>query len=92
MTGPCDCRKPGTNVRGRDPGFPARPGERRYVGDRLRDVVASKKLGGSGIMIASAMTTDEDRRKAREDGIETAPRLKAAVEMLFRLTDADRSA
>jgi FMN phosphatase YigB (HAD superfamily) len=55
-----------------------------YVGDRWRDVVASKKLGGRGIMIASHMTTDDDRRKAREDGIETAPDLPAAIEMLFR--------
>jgi FMN phosphatase YigB (HAD superfamily) len=55
-----------------------------YVGDRWRDVVASKKLGGRGIMISSHMTTDEDRRKAQTDGIETAPTLAAAVEMLFR--------
>jgi hypothetical protein len=30
------------------------------------------------------MTTDEDRRKAQGDGIETAASLKDAVEMLFR--------
>jgi hypothetical protein len=39
-------------------------------------------------MISSHMTRDEDRRKAREDKIETAPDLKTAVEMLFGLTDA----
>jgi hypothetical protein len=30
------------------------------------------------------MTTEEDRRKVKADGIETAPTLEAAVEMLFR--------
>jgi FMN phosphatase YigB (HAD superfamily) len=60
------------------------PAKMAYVGDRWRDVIASKKLGGRGIMISSHMTTDEDRRKAQGDGIETAASLKDAVEMLFR--------
>ena len=64
--------------------FKLDPATIAYVGDRWRDVSASKKLGGRGIMIYSHMTTDEDRRKARSDGIETAPTLAAAVEMLFR--------
>jgi hypothetical protein len=50
-------------------------------------VIASKRLGGRGIMISSHMTTDEDRRKAQEDGIETAASLGDAVEMLFGLTE-----
>ena len=85
ITGPCDCRKPATGMFEdaiRD--FKLDPDNVAYVGDRWRDVVASKKLGGRGIMIESHMTTDDDRRKAREDGIETAPNLKAAVEMLLR--------
>jgi histidinol-phosphate phosphatase family protein len=85
ITGSCNCRKPGTElfeIAMRD--FQLDPANVAYIGDRWRDVVASKKLGGRGIMIASHMTTDEDRRKAREDGIETAPTLEAAVEMLFR--------
>jgi len=84
-TGPCDCRKPATKLfedAMRD--FRLDAANVAYIGDRWRDVVASKKLGGRGIMISSHMTTDEDRRKAREDEIETAPSLGAAVEMLFR--------
>jgi hypothetical protein len=42
-------------------------------------------------MIESPMTTDEDRRLARQDGIETAGSLADAVEMLFGLTESDRS-
>jgi D-glycero-D-manno-heptose 1,7-bisphosphate phosphatase len=85
ITGPCDCRKPATGMFEdaiRD--FHLDAANVAYVGDRWRDVVASKKLGGRGIMIASHMTTDDDRRKAREDGIETVSDLQAAVEMLFR--------
>ncbi len=85
VTGPCDCRKPATGLfeeAMRD--FRLDAANVAYIGDRWRDVVASKKLGGRGIMISSHMTTDEDRRKAREDEIETAPSLAAAVEMLFR--------
>jgi histidinol-phosphate phosphatase family protein len=85
VTGPCDCRKPATGMFEdaiRD--FRLEPANLAYVGDRWRDVVASKTLGGRGIMVSSHMTTDEDRRKAREDGIETAPDLEAAVEMLLR--------
>lgn len=85
VTGPCDCRKPGTKMFEdaiRD--FRLNPDNVAYIGDRWRDVSASKKLGGRGIMISSHMTTDEDRRKALADGIETTPSLEAAVEMLFR--------
>lgn len=85
VTGQCNCRKPETGLfesAMRD--FRLDPAKVAYVGDRWRDVVASKKLGGRGIMISSPMTTDVDRRKAREDGIETAPSLQDAVEMLFR--------
>jgi D-glycero-D-manno-heptose 1,7-bisphosphate phosphatase len=81
----CDCRKPATKMfedAMRD--FGLDPRKVAYVGDRWRDVIASKKLGGRGIMISSHMTTDEDRRKAQGDGIETAASLKDAVEMLFR--------
>jgi histidinol-phosphate phosphatase family protein len=85
ITGPCNCRKPATGMFEdaiRD--FQLDAGNVAYVGDRWRDVVASKTLGGRGIMIFSHMTTDEDRRKAGEDGIETAADLQAAVEMLLR--------
>jgi histidinol-phosphate phosphatase family protein len=92
-TGPSKCRKPATKMFEdaiRD--FDLDPAHVAYVGDRWRDVVASRKLGGSGIMISSPMTTDEDRRKAQEDGIGTAPSLQVAVDMLFGLTEKDCSA
>jgi histidinol-phosphate phosphatase family protein len=85
ISGLCDCRKPATEMfEGAIRDFKLDPKNVIYVGDRWRDVIASKKLGGRGILISSHMTTDEDRRKAQEDGIETAASLGEAVEMLFR--------
>jgi FMN phosphatase YigB (HAD superfamily) len=69
--------------------FNLNPADVAYVGDRWRDVAASRMLGGRGIMISSHMTTEEDRRKAEEDGIETARSLQEAVDMLFGLTEKD---
>ena len=91
--GPHSCRKPGTKMfedAMRD--FKLDPANVAYIGDRWRDVVASKSLGGRGIMIASPMTTDEDRRRAQDDGLETAPSIVEAVQLLFDLTDKDNSA
>ena len=87
------CRKPATKMFEdaiRD--FNLDPANVAYVGDRWRDVVASRKLGGRGIMIFSPMTTEEDRRRVEEDGIETVPSLQVAVDMLFGLTEKDGSA
>jgi histidinol-phosphate phosphatase family protein len=91
-TGPCSCRKPGTKMFEdaiRD--FGMNPDKVAYIGDRWRDVVAAKKLGGRGIMIASPMTTDEDRQLAREDGFETARSITDAVDLLFDLPDRTKS-
>jgi histidinol-phosphate phosphatase family protein len=89
-TGASICRKPATKMFEdaiRD--FNLNPARVAYVGDRWRDVAASRKLGGRGIMISSHMTTDEDRRKAEEDGIQTAASLQDAVDLLFGLTEKD---
>lgn len=80
----CNCRKPGTQMfeqaiaaLGIDAQHAA------YIGDRWRDVVAARKLGGRGIVIESSETTAEDRRKTRDDGFETARDLATAVGKLL---------
>jgi len=89
-TGSSRCRKPATKMfEDAISDFGLNPANVAYVGDRWRDVAASKKLGGHGIMVASHMTTDEDRRKAEEDGIRTAPSLQEAVDMILGLTGKD---
>ncbi|MDQ6689476.1 MAG: HAD family hydrolase [Gemmatimonadota bacterium] len=92
VSGPSRCRKPATRMFEdaiRD--FKLDPANVAYVGDRWRDVVASKTIGGRGIMISSAMTTGDDLRRAQEDGIEMAMSLRDAVDMIFGLTEKDRS-
>jgi len=92
VTGPCSCRKPGTKMFEDAIGdFHLNPANVVYIGDRWRDVVAARRLGGRGIMIASPMTTEEDRRLAQEDGIETAHSITDAVSLLFDLPDRDKS-
>jgi D-glycero-D-manno-heptose 1,7-bisphosphate phosphatase len=85
VTGECDCRKPGTKMfedAMRD--WKIDPTRAAYVGDRWRDVAASPKLGGRGILVPSPMTTAEDRRLAGDAGIERARSLGDAVSMLLR--------
>jgi D-glycero-D-manno-heptose 1,7-bisphosphate phosphatase len=90
--GPCPCRKPGTGMFEdaiRD--FHLRGDAGAYIGDRWRDVVPSRKLGGRGIMIASPLTTADDLTRAANDGIETAPSLEVAVDRILGLTDTPRA-
>jgi len=92
VTEPCDCRKPGTKLfEDAISDFKLDPRRVAYIGDRWRDVVASKKLGGRGIMVLSPETGDEDRRQAKDDKIETANSIADAVNALFGLTDRARS-
>lgn len=88
VTGPCDCRKPGTKMFTDALYEFGVPAERAaYIGDRWRDVAASKVLGGRGILVASPMTTEEDRRKGAEADIESAADLQEAVGRLLTLTE-----
>lgn len=93
VSGACDCRKPGTRLFSnaiRD--FNLDPAKVAYVGDRWRDVAPARRLGGRGILVKSPMTTEEDLRQAEGDGVETAGSITDAIEMLFGLTERDRSA
>jgi len=91
-SGPCDCRKPRTRMFEdaiRD--FKLNPSNVAYVGDRWRDIGASKKLGGRGILVASPMTSADDRERAKSDGLETAPSIASAIDVLLDLTDVRKS-
>ena len=80
----CNCRKPGTEMFEQAiSDFKLKPDDVAYIGDRWRDVIASKKLGGRGIMLDSVETSEEDRRLAKRDGVETASSLGEAVAMLL---------
>lgn len=66
FTGPCECRKPGTLL------FRAAANDHNldlvhswYVGDRLRDVLPARELGGRGLLVPSAETPAADLEQAR---------------------------
>lgn len=90
--GPCKCRKPGTllfeqamHEHSLDPTRVA------YVGDRWRDVAAAKRLGGRGIIVPSGMTTRDDHRLAKRDGIRFEPTLGKAIDALIGLPESRRA-
>ena len=68
VTGPCDCRKPGVLLYRRaaaDLGLA--PDRSAFIGDRLRDVVPARTLGGLGILVASRSTPLLDVQRARDE-------------------------
>jgi D-glycero-D-manno-heptose 1,7-bisphosphate phosphatase len=67
-TGACACRKPGTLLFRRaadDLGLDLTTSW--YIGDKLRDVLPAKALGGTGILVVSPETTPSDMIEARKD-------------------------
>jgi histidinol-phosphate phosphatase family protein len=78
--GPCECRKPGTALyerAARDLGLDAAGS--LFVGDRLRDVLPARALGGRGILLVGPSTPADDADRAARE-FETARSLGEAVE------------
>ena len=68
FTGPCECRKPGTLLyRRAAAALGLDLGASWYVGDRLRDVLPARTLGGVGILIPSEATPADDLDRARRE-------------------------
>jgi len=81
ISGPCECRKPGLAL------YREAIAEQRldatlslFVGDRWRDIAPAGALGGRPILLDVSTTPDEDRDRARDAHIPTAPSLAAAVD------------
>jgi D-glycero-D-manno-heptose 1,7-bisphosphate phosphatase len=82
ITGPCDCRKPGVALfqqAARELGIDL--AKSWMVGDRLRDAEPALRLGGRGLLIASA-DAPEDVARAGPLGIAVAPDLVAAARII----------
>lgn len=81
ISGPCECRKPGTLLYRRaatDLGLD--PTRSVYIGDRFRDIAPAFSLGGRGILVPSVDTPrDEIPRAEREASL--AKSLREAVEL-----------
>jgi histidinol-phosphate phosphatase family protein len=65
ISGTCECRKPGTLLHRR---AAAEHGialaRSAFIGDRLRDVLPAKELGGRGVLVASATTPADELARA----------------------------
>lgn len=84
ITGPCECRKPGTLLfrqAAKEHGLDLT--RSWYVGDRWRDVAPALALGGRGLLIG-ATDGSEDAREADAHGTLRAPELEAAARIIGR--------
>jgi len=92
VDGPCKCRKPGTLLFEQAlRELSLAPGRVAYIGDRWRDVAAAKKLGGRGILVPSGMTTGDDHRRSKKEGVRSVSTLGAAIDTLLGLTAGKRA-
>lgn len=84
ITGPCDCRKPGTGLyrqaiaeHGLD------PMRSLFTGDRWRDVAPAAELGGFPVLLDVESTPAADRVTGAEQSIRTAASLGEAVDLFL---------
>jgi D-glycero-D-manno-heptose 1,7-bisphosphate phosphatase len=81
ITGPCNCRKPGPELYERAIREHAiDPVASLFTGDRWRDVLPGRRLGGLAILLDVDSTPPEDRAIAIETGAPTARSLAEAVD------------
>lgn len=79
ISGPCECRKPGTLLYRRAAAdHDLDLGTSWYVGDKLRDVLPAQTLGGRGILVPSDQTPMAELERARKDFLVEAS-LDAAI-------------
>jgi histidinol-phosphate phosphatase family protein len=70
VSGPCECRKPGTLLyRRAAERFGIDLGASLYVGDRDRDIAPGLAFGGFARLVPSGSTPDSDLDAARERGL-----------------------
>jgi D-glycero-D-manno-heptose 1,7-bisphosphate phosphatase len=83
LSGPCDCRKPGTLLyRQAAERFGVDISRSWWVGDRVRDVLPAKALGGTGILVLTGAGKDE-ANAASPQGFITTSDLATAVRMIL---------
>jgi D-glycero-D-manno-heptose 1,7-bisphosphate phosphatase len=79
VSGPCDCRKPGTLLhRQAAAALALDPARSAFIGDRWRDVAPALAFGGRGILVPSAETPAAEREQAEREA-EVAGSLGQAV-------------
>jgi histidinol-phosphate phosphatase family protein len=88
ITGPCGCRKPGTELYERAARLHRLDLSRCvFIGDKARDVVPARKFGARAWLVRSNYTTEEDVAAAQAGGATVVPRLIDAVNDIFRAAE-----
>jgi D-glycero-D-manno-heptose 1,7-bisphosphate phosphatase len=83
LSGPCDCRKPGPLLyRQAADRFGIDLSQSWWVGDRVRDVLPAKALGGKGILLLTGAGKDE-ADAASAQGFVTVDDLDTAVRIII---------
>jgi len=81
ITGPCDCRKPGTALyRQAITEHDIDPRQSLFTGDRWRDVEPAGVLGGFGVLLDVESTPSVDLERAKAAGTPLAQSLAQAVD------------
>jgi D-glycero-D-manno-heptose 1,7-bisphosphate phosphatase len=84
LTGPCDCRKPGTLLyQQAAERLNLDLGRSWWVGDRIRDLLPSKAFGARGILVLTG-AGESEAEEARDRGFRAAADLSAAVQQIIR--------
>jgi len=82
VTGPCDCRKPGTRLfRDAAAALGIDLARSWFVGDRLSDVEPAAALGGRGLLVTTG-EGERDAAAARGRGMKVAADLRAAAALV----------
>lgn len=87
VSGPCECRKPGTLLYRRaaeELGLDLR--RSWWIGDRLRDIAASRTLGGHGLLVLTGKG-EQEREAAVAQAYEVVADLRAAATRVLRTED-----
>lgn len=91
LTGPCDCRKPGTLLyRQAAEQFHVDLAQSWWVGDRMGDVLPAESLGGRGILVPNG-TGRAEAGDVKAHRFPQASDLSGAVEMILKADPSLRS-
>jgi histidinol-phosphate phosphatase family protein len=84
LTGPCGCRKPGTELYERAARLHGFDLSRSvFIGDKLRDVAPAAAFGGRAMLVRSTVTPEEDFARCRDAGTAIVESLRDAVDLLL---------
>jgi D-glycero-D-manno-heptose 1,7-bisphosphate phosphatase len=82
VTGPCDCRKPGTGMYLRAAALLGLDTAKSYyIGDKVTDVLPAVALGGRGILVRTGYGREHEG--ALPPGVRVADDLRAAADLIL---------